>query len=51
MPQPGVGPSPSLLLQPANAVRDAPRREARGRAARGRDSAPGVGDLDLLEIM
>jgi acetyl-CoA C-acetyltransferase len=45
-----AGPDPSLLLQPANAVRDALRREARGRAARGRDSAPGVGDLDLLEI-
>jgi acetyl-CoA C-acetyltransferase len=44
-----AGPDPSLLLQPANAVRDALRREARGRAA-GRDSAPGVGDLDLLEI-
>jgi acetyl-CoA C-acetyltransferase len=40
-----AGPDPSLLLQPANAVRDALRR-----AARGRDSAPGVGDLDLLEI-
>jgi acetyl-CoA C-acetyltransferase len=45
-----AGPDPSLLLQPANAVRDALRREARGRAARGLDSAPGVGDLDLLEI-
>ena len=45
-----AGPDPSLLLQPANAVRDALRREARGRAARGRDSAPGIGDLDLLEI-
>jgi acetyl-CoA C-acetyltransferase len=45
-----AGPDPSLLLQPANAIRDALRREARGRAARGRDSAPGVGDLDLLEI-
>jgi acetyl-CoA C-acetyltransferase len=45
-----AGPDPSLLLQPANAVRDALRREARGRAARSGDSAPGVGDLDLLEI-
>jgi acetyl-CoA C-acetyltransferase len=45
-----AGPDPSLLLQPANAVRDALRREARGRAARGLDRAPGVGDLDLLEI-
>jgi acetyl-CoA C-acetyltransferase len=40
-----AGPDPSLLLQPANAVRDALRR-----ATRGRDSALDVGDLDLLEI-
>ena len=40
-----AGPDPSLLLQPANAIRDALRREARGR-----DGALGVGDLDLLEI-
>jgi acetyl-CoA C-acetyltransferase len=40
-----AGPDPSLLLQPANAIRDALRREAQGR-----DGALGVGGLDLLEI-
>ena len=35
-----AGPDPSLLHQPANAIRDAPRR----------DSALGLGDLDLIEI-
>jgi acetyl-CoA C-acetyltransferase len=40
-----AGPDPSLLLQPANAIRDALRR-----AASGRDAALGVGDLDLIEI-
>jgi acetyl-CoA C-acetyltransferase len=36
-----AGPDPSLLLQPANAIRDALRREGAGL---------GVGDLDLIEI-
>jgi acetyl-CoA C-acetyltransferase len=40
-----AGPDPSLLLQPANAIRDALRRDAAGR-----DDAVGVGDLDLIEI-
>jgi len=40
-----AGPDPSLLLQPANAIRDALRREAGGR-----DDAEGVGGLDLIEI-
>jgi acetyl-CoA C-acetyltransferase len=40
-----AGPDPSLLLQPAGAVRDALRRDARGR-----DDTPDVKDLDLLEI-
>jgi acetyl-CoA C-acetyltransferase len=40
-----AGPDPSLLLQPANAIRDALRREARGR-----DGALGVAGLDLVEI-
>ncbi len=35
-----AGPDPSLLLQPANAIRDALRR----------DGTLGVGDLDLIEI-
>jgi len=35
-----AGPDPSLLYQPANAIRDALRR----------DGALGLGDLDLLEI-
>jgi acetyl-CoA C-acetyltransferase len=35
-----AGPGPSLLLQPANAIRDALRR----------DGTIGVGDLDLVEI-
>jgi acetyl-CoA C-acetyltransferase len=35
-----AGPDPSLLLQPANAIRDALRR----------DGALGVADLDLIEI-
>lgn len=35
-----AGPDPSLLLQPANAIRDALRR----------DGATSVGDLDLIEI-
>jgi acetyl-CoA C-acetyltransferase len=35
-----AGPDPSLLYQPANAIRDALRR----------DGAPGLGDLDLIEI-
>jgi acetyl-CoA C-acetyltransferase len=41
-----AGPDPSLLLQPANAIRDALRRDAQGRDGAG----PGVGDLDLIEI-
>jgi acetyl-CoA C-acetyltransferase len=45
-----AGPDPSLLLQPANAIRDALHREARGREARGRDGALGVAGLDLVEI-
>jgi acetyl-CoA C-acetyltransferase len=40
-----AGPDPSLLLQPAGAVRDALRRDALGR-----DDTPDVKDLDLLEI-
>jgi acetyl-CoA C-acetyltransferase len=40
-----AGPGPSLLLQPANAIRD-----ALGREARGRDGALGVAGLDLVEI-
>lgn len=40
-----AGPDPSLLLQPAGAVRDALRRDALVR-----DSTPDVADLDLLEI-
>jgi acetyl-CoA C-acetyltransferase len=40
-----AGSDPSLLLQPANAIRDALRRDAAGR-----DDAVGVGDLDLIEI-
>ena len=40
-----AGPDPSLLLQPANAIRDALRRDADGR-----DAALGIGDLDLIEI-
>jgi acetyl-CoA C-acetyltransferase len=39
-----AGPDPSLLLQPAGAVRDALRRDALG------GSAVEVGDLDLIEI-
>jgi acetyl-CoA C-acetyltransferase len=35
-----AGPDPSLLLQPANAIRDALRR----------DGSLGIGDLDLIEI-
>jgi acetyl-CoA C-acetyltransferase len=35
-----AGPDPSLLLQPANAIRDALRRDCVG----------GIGDLDLIEI-
>jgi len=35
-----AGPDPSLLLQPANAIRDALRR----------DGAAGLDDLDLIEI-
>jgi acetyl-CoA C-acetyltransferase len=35
-----AGPDPSLLLQPANAIRDALRR----------DGTTGLGDLDLIEI-
>jgi acetyl-CoA C-acetyltransferase len=50
-----AGPDPSLLLQPANALRDALRheaqgREAQGREARGRDGRLTPGDLDLIEI-
>ena len=44
-----AGPDPSLLLQPARAIRDALRRDARARAAQGLD-AIGVADLDLVEI-
>jgi acetyl-CoA C-acetyltransferase len=40
-----AGPDPSLLLQPANAVRDALRRDAQGR-----DGTLQVDDLDLIEI-
>jgi acetyl-CoA C-acetyltransferase len=40
-----AGPDPSLLLQPANAIRDALRRDARGR-----DTTLSTGDLDLIEI-
>jgi acetyl-CoA C-acetyltransferase len=40
-----AGPDPSLLLQPANAIRDALRRDSRGR-----DITLGAGDLDLIEI-
>jgi acetyl-CoA C-acetyltransferase len=40
-----AGPDPSLLLQPANAIRDAIRRETRVRGG-----SLGVEDLDLLEI-
>jgi acetyl-CoA C-acetyltransferase len=40
-----AGPDPSLLLQPANAIRDALRRDARDR-----DRALGIEDLDLMEI-
>ncbi|MCW2892574.1 MAG: hypothetical protein JWO75_2063 [Actinomycetia bacterium] len=45
-----AGPDPSLLLQPANAIRDALRREARGREARGGGGALSVAGLDLVEI-
>jgi acetyl-CoA C-acetyltransferase len=41
-----AGPDPSLLLQPANAVRDALRRDAQGRDG----AALEAGDLDLIEI-
>jgi acetyl-CoA C-acetyltransferase len=41
-----AGPDPSLLLQPANAIRDALRRDALGRDG----GTLGVGDLDLIEI-
>jgi acetyl-CoA C-acetyltransferase len=41
-----AGPDPSLLLQPANAIRDALRRDALGRDGR----SLGVADLDLIEI-
>ena len=40
-----AGPDPSLLLQPANAIRDALRRESRAK-----EKTLGVADLDLLEI-
>jgi acetyl-CoA C-acetyltransferase len=40
-----AGPDPSLLLQPANAIRDALRRDAQGGGA-----AVEVADLDLIEI-
>jgi acetyl-CoA C-acetyltransferase len=40
-----AGPDPSLLLQPANAIRDALRREAQGR-----DGAVDLAGLDLVEI-
>ena len=40
-----AGPDPSLLLQPANAIRNALRREAWGR-----EGVLVVGDLDLPEI-
>jgi acetyl-CoA C-acetyltransferase len=40
-----AGPDPSLLLQPANAVRDALRRQAHGG-----DGTTPLEDLDLLEI-
>jgi acetyl-CoA C-acetyltransferase len=41
-----AGPDPSLLLQPANAIRDALRRESRGGPNRHLD----LDDLDLVEI-
>jgi acetyl-CoA C-acetyltransferase len=41
-----AGPDPSLLLQPANAIRDALRRDAQTRDG----GALGVADLDLIEI-
>jgi acetyl-CoA C-acetyltransferase len=40
-----AGPDPSLLLQPANAIRDALRRDSRDR-----ESSASIGDLDLVEI-
>jgi acetyl-CoA C-acetyltransferase len=40
-----AGPDPSLLLQPANAIRDALRRDAQGR-----DGTLDADDLDLIEI-
>jgi acetyl-CoA C-acetyltransferase len=40
-----AGPDPSLLLQPANAIRDALRRDAPGR-----DGRAALDDLDLIEI-
>jgi acetyl-CoA C-acetyltransferase len=40
-----AGPDPSLLLQPANAIRDALRREAQGR-----EGTLDAADLDLIEI-
>jgi acetyl-CoA C-acetyltransferase len=40
-----AGPDPSLLLQPANAIRDALRRESQGH-----DDIVGPDDLDLVEI-
>jgi acetyl-CoA C-acetyltransferase len=43
-----AGPDPSLLHQPANAIRDALRRDASGGASGG--AALGAGDLDLIEI-
>jgi acetyl-CoA C-acetyltransferase len=50
-----AGPDPSLLFQPAGAIRDALLRESRGRESqgresRGRDGGLRVEDLDLLEI-
>jgi acetyl-CoA C-acetyltransferase len=41
-----AGPDPSLLLQPANAIREALRRDALGRDG----GTLGVADLDLIEI-
>jgi acetyl-CoA C-acetyltransferase len=45
-----AGPDTSLLFQPANAIRDALRREALRRETRGRDGTTRPGDLDLVEI-
>jgi acetyl-CoA C-acetyltransferase len=46
-----AGPDPSLLLQPANAIRDALRRDSLGRdGGPPGGGPPGMDDLDLIEI-